>query len=94
MNDAEEIFALKTALVRGIIFGTEAAGLMDQPRFLRAIGMNENWLRGAIHRGETVPLENYIAVYNSAAEQAGWQSLSAIVKRAVELQRFHEWAGE
>lgn len=91
MTDADEIRDLKTALVRGIIFGTEAAGLMDQPRFLRAIGMPEDWLAGAVKRSETVPLEEYIEVYNAAAEQAGWQSLAAIVKRSMDLQRFREW---
>lgn len=78
---------IKSELVRAIVFATEAAGLMNQPRFLSAIGMQETWIGDAIDRPETIPLEQYVRVYDMAAEQAGWLPLSAIVREITDRQR-------
>lgn len=91
MSDDDEIRMLKAALVRGIIFATEAAGLWDQLKFLRSIGTRENWLDSAVRDGVTVPLEEYVHVYNAAAEAAGWKSASQIFRSVTDYQRFKEW---
>lgn len=82
---------LKWELAKAVVRATEAAGLMDQPRFLAAIGMPADWLMRAIDEPGTVPLDEYVRVYDQAAEQAGWKSAAAIIRTATELQRFNEW---
>lgn len=82
---------IKSELVRSVIFATEAAGLMNQPAFLTAIGMPERWIVDAINTPEVVPLEEYVRVYDMAADQAGWQKLHEILHEVTARQRFREW---
>lgn len=82
---------LKWELAKGVVRATEAAGLMDQPRFLEAIGMPADWLRRAIDDRGAVPMDEYVRVYDAAAQQAGWKSLDLIIRSAMEYQRFNEW---
>lgn len=90
-TDEAEIRMLKAAFVRGIIFATEAAGLMNQPKFLQSIGMRSSWLDSAVRDGVTVPLDEYVRVYNAAASAAGWKSAAQIFKSTMDYQRFKEW---
>lgn len=78
---------VKHELVKAIVHATEAAGLWDQPRFLAAIGMPESWIRDAIDRPDKIPLEQYVRVYDQAAEQAGWSSMAEIVREITDRQR-------
>lgn len=82
---------LKWEMAKAIIRATEAAGLWDQPRFLEAIGMPGDWLKRAIEEPDTVPLEEYVRVYDQAAEQSGWKSTAEVIRTATEMQRFREW---
>lgn len=82
---------IKSELVRSTIFATEAAGLMDQPAFLSAIGMRERWIVDAISKPDDVPLEQYVEVYDKAADQAGWQTLHEILHEVTARQRYREW---
>jgi len=82
---------LKWELCKAIIHATEAARLWDQPRFLAAIGMPEDWLVRAINTPDDVPLDEYVRVYDQAAEQAGWQPIAEILKVVTLRQRYREW---
>ena len=82
---------LKRQIARAIIYATEAAGAWDQPAFLRSIGMPEDWIVRAIEHVDTVPLSEFVDVYEAAAKAAGWQSLPAIVAEVTQRQRFREW---
>lgn len=82
---------IKSELVRATIYATEAAGLMNQPAFLTAIGMPERWIVDAIGKPENVPLEEYVRVYDAAADQAGWQPLHELLHEVTARQRFKEW---
>ncbi len=78
---------VKHELVKAIVHATEAAGLWSQSRFLAAIGMPESWIRDAIDRPDEIPLDEYVRVYDQAAEQAGWLPLAAIVREITDRQR-------
>lgn len=82
---------LKAQLLRAIVLGTEAAGLMDQPKFLTAIGMPDDWIMRAVDNADAISLDEFVQVYNEAAAQAGWRSLAEIVRTATDLQRYREW---
>ena len=82
---------VKAQLLRAIVLSTEAAGLMNQAKFLAAIGMPEDWIMRAADDADSIPLEEFIRVYNEAAAQAGWRSLAEIIRTATDLQRFREW---
>lgn len=92
MTDEIEVRKLKLALVRGIVFATEAAGLVNQGKFLLSIGMHSSWLDTAVRDGATVPLDDYVRVYDAAAEAAGWRSAAQILKSAADFQRDREWS--
>lgn len=82
---------IKSELLRATIYATEAAGLMNQPAFLAAIGMPERWIGDAISTPEAVPLEEYVRVYDAAADQAGWRPLHEILNVVTLRQRYREW---
>lgn len=82
---------IKAQLARGIVHATEAAGLGDQGAFLRAIGMRADWLARAIDDPASVPLEEYVRVFDEASAQAGWQSAAEIIREVIDRQRFGEW---
>ena len=91
ISDRDAVADVKKQLIRAVIHATEAAGLMNQSRFLAAIDMPETWIEAAILRPETVPLDQYVKVYDLAADQAGWHPLHAIIREVTDRQRFSEW---
>lgn len=86
-----EVRELKWQITRAIVYATEAAGLFDQPAFLRALGMHEDWLSIAVEKPDSVPLNEYVRVYDAAAKRANWQPLHAIAREVTARQRFKEW---
>lgn len=82
---------VKAQLLRAIVLGTEAAGLMNQPALLSAIGMPGDWIMRAADDADSIPLDEFVRVYDEAAAQAGWRSLAEIVRTATDLQRHGEW---
>lgn len=90
-GDKPEVRELKWQITRAIVYATEAAALWDQPAFLRALGMPEDWLNTAVEKPDDVPLDEFVPVYTAAAKRAGWQALSEIVKEVTARQRFKEW---
>lgn len=90
-GDRPEVIDLKWELSKAIVYATEAASAWDQPVFLRAIGMHEDWLNTAIEKPASVPLDEFVRVYDAAAKRARWQTLSEIVREVTQRQRFREW---
>lgn len=88
---SDEIRDLKWQLARAIIYATEAAAAFDQPALLRAIGMPEDWIARAVEAPASVPLEEFVRVYDAAAKRARWQTLSEVVREVTQRQRFKEW---
>lgn len=90
-GDKPEMRELKWELSKAIVYATEAAAAWDQPAFLRAIGMPEDWLNTAVEKPDSVPLDEFVCVYAAAAKRAHWQTLAEIVKGVTARQRFREW---
>lgn len=82
---------IKLQLARGVIRATEAAGAMDQPKFLQSIDMPTDWLARAMNDPGNVPLDEYVRVFDGAAERAGWWGTGQIIREVVERQRFGHW---
>jgi len=82
---------IKAEIARGIVHATEAAGLADQGAFLQAIGMPADWLGRAIDEPDSVPLDDFVRVFDEASAQAGWHSTAEIIRSVVDRQRFGEW---
>ena len=90
-GDKPEIRDLKRQLSRSIVYVTEAAGEWDQAAFLQSIGFPPDWMIYAFDTPASVPLYEYVKVYEAAAVKAGWQPLHEIVKEVTQRQRFREW---
>ena len=81
----------KAQLLAAIVHATEAAGLMNQSAFLTAIGMPDDWIVRAANNPDDVSLNEFVQVYDAAADQAGWRSLADILKVVTLMQRYREW---
>ena len=90
-DDKREIRELKRQLSRSIVYVTEAAGVWDQAAFLRSIDFPQDWMIYAYDTPPSVPLDEFVRVYDAAAKRAGWQPLHEIVKEVTQRQCFKEW---